>query len=60
MRHIPAFVFKTLLCFVATIFMSIVGVPVVAVALLAGTRDFHETAALFVESDGVWVLVMLM
>jgi len=54
--HTPAFVFKTLLCFVATFFMSLVGLPMVAVALLAGTRDIPQTATRFIESDGVWVL----
>ncbi len=54
--HIPAFVFKTLICFIATAFMSLVGLPMVAVALLAGTRNFPETVTRFVESSGFWEL----
>ena len=51
--HIPAFVFKTLICFIATAFMSLVGLPMVAVALLAGTRDIPQTATLSSNLPGV-------
>jgi hypothetical protein len=53
--HVARFVAQTLINFVMTMIMTIIGFPAVAIGLMFGTTDSPETALAFTKSPGTWV-----
>lgn len=54
--HLLRLVIQTAVNLVLTMAVTALGLPMVAIGLLCGTRDYPETAKDFTKSNGKWVL----